>query len=91
MVPILDIIPPTSPKFNEISFIMPLAKCSLKDVIQKGEIREEGQVRWILFQILCGLLYLQNNRIVHRDIKPGNILASHEGLNIQICDFGLAR
>jgi serine/threonine protein kinase len=40
-------------------------------------------------QILCGLKYLYNNNILHRDIKPQNILINNN--IIKICDFGFAK
>jgi serine/threonine protein kinase len=40
--------------------------------------------------MLHAILYLKNNNIIHRDIKPRNILVDDMG-NIIIADFGLAR
>jgi serine/threonine protein kinase len=40
-------------------------------------------------QILLALSHCHSRRIVHRDIKPGNILCTVDD-NVQVCDFGLA-
>ena len=52
-------------------------------IIQPEKVIEYGQ------QILAGLSYLHHNGIVHRDIKPYNILITDED-TIKICDFGMA-
>ena len=44
----------------------------------------------IVYDILCGLKYLHKANVIHRDLKPGNILVNDD-CTIQICDFGLAR
>lgn len=41
-------------------------------------------------QILSGVDFLHCNRVVHRDLKPQNVLVSSD-LNIKIADFGLAK
>uniref|UniRef100_A0A803K0D9 Protein kinase domain-containing protein n=1 Tax=Xenopus tropicalis TaxID=8364 RepID=A0A803K0D9_XENTR len=40
-------------------------------------------------EMICGLQFLHGKGIIHRDIKPQNILLDHEG-HVRISDFGLA-
>lgn len=49
------------------------------------------QIKYIFFQIIEGVDYLHENGILHRDIKPGNILINQNSLEIKIADFGLSR
>lgn len=42
------------------------------------------------FQLLSGLFFMHTHRVIHRDIKPDNILLDSQG-HLKICDFGLAR
>ncbi len=44
----------------------------------------------LLIQTTEALAYLHGHRFVHRDLKPGNILVTHEG-QIKVTDFGLIR
>lgn len=47
-------------------------------------------IRSFSFQIICGLCYCHCHRIIHRDIKPQNLLLNRSGY-IKLADFGLAR
>ena len=49
-----------------------------------------SQTNKICFEVSKALEYLHGLNIVHRDIKPDNILLSSSN-NIQLCDFGLCR
>ncbi|KAL4877474.1 mitogen-activated protein kinase mpkC [Aspergillus karnatakaensis] len=51
----------------------------------------EGKfVQYFTYQILRGLKYIHSAGVIHRDLKPGNILIN-ENCDLKICDFGLAR
>uniref|UniRef100_A0A4X2K9Q0 cyclin-dependent kinase n=1 Tax=Vombatus ursinus TaxID=29139 RepID=A0A4X2K9Q0_VOMUR len=47
-------------------------------------------VRLFMFQLLRGLAYIHHQHILHRDLKPQNLLISYLG-ELKLADFGLAR
>lgn len=46
--------------------------------------------RSFLFQLLTGVAYCHHHRVLHRDLKPQNLLINREG-ELKLADFGLAR
>jgi len=63
---------------------------SLKELIVKKAPFDEETNLGVSVQIARGLLYAHKNEVVHRDIKPQNILVTHDG-SVKIADFGIAR
>jgi serine/threonine protein kinase len=48
------------------------------------------QVKSYLYQLLAGIAFCHANRVLHRDLKPQNLLIDSYG-NLKLADFGLAR
>ena len=61
----------------------------LKDVIDAGPVPEADAVRYV-DGILEALEYSHRAGVVHRDIKPGNVMITDAG-QIKVMDFGIAR
>ena len=51
---------------------------------------KDETIKYYLKQIVNGVKYLDDNGIIHRDIKPKNLLLTDDK-KIKICDFGLAK
>eukprot|EP00758_Cryptobia_borreli_P012181 Tbor_TRINITY_DN5723_c3_g4::TRINITY_DN5723_c3_g4_i1::g.20538::m.20538/K02206/CDK2; cyclin-dependent kinase 2 len=52
---------------------------------------EGRQLKILMYQLVDGILACHSRRVIHRDMKPQNILVANDGLTLKIADFGLAR
>ena len=50
----------------------------------------KDHIKVFTYQILRGLKYLHGASILHRDMKPQNVLIGKGGI-VKLCDFGFAR
>jgi fused len=74
---------------NEIVVVQEFAKGDLYHLLSRGSLGEP-RTQKITFDLVAALYYLHSKRILHRDLKPQNILLDKD-LNAKLCDFGLAR
>lgn len=82
-------------EIDQNTFCTILEYCSGKDldaVLKATPILPEKEARIIIFQIFQGLIYLnkRNQRIIHYDLKPGNVLFDEFGV-AKVTDFGLSK
>ena len=48
-------------------------------------------IKTLLFQLLAGVSFCHDRRVLPRDLKPQNLLINKESLELKLADFGLAR
>ena len=62
---------------------------TLKDLIQENERIPADHAAEIIKQITQAIIHAHSHRVIHRDIKPQNILVSRSG-QVKVTDFGIA-
>lgn len=53
--------------------------------------KDPRTVKMFVYQILSGISYCHSHRVLHRDLKPQNLLIDRRTNALKIADFGLAR
>jgi serine/threonine protein kinase len=56
-----------------------------------GKVCDMAYIKSMLYQLLTGIAVVHSKRMIHRDLKPCNLLISQNGKTLKIADFGLAR
>ncbi|KAK1407837.1 hypothetical protein QVD17_39464 [Tagetes erecta] len=75
---------------QQFCVVTELAQCDIFEILEDRKVLPEDEVQKIAKQLVRALHYLHSNRIIHRDMKPQNILICAGGV-VKICDFGFAR
>ena len=73
--------------------VLELVDSDLKKIfssVPNGTVLQEDHILTIMYNTLCSLNYLHSANVLHRDMKPANLLVD-SNCSVKICDFGLAR
>jgi len=63
---------------------------SLEDLLDKKEPLPVPEIQRILWEAACALGHAHQRGVVHRDVKPANIMFDHDG-RVMLTDFGISK
>ncbi|KAK8876123.1 hypothetical protein M9Y10_006311 [Tritrichomonas musculus] len=78
-----------SDETNPPSILLDLCPMNLHKVITE-KLFNNAKIVFMIYQIAEGMRYVHFQKVIHRDLKPTNILIESDG-TIKICDFGISK
>ena len=93
VIQLLNVLLPTRADkntFNELYLVFEFVDTDLYKLIMSPQYLTAQHIRTFLYQLLHSLAYTHSLNVIHRDVKPANILLN-EDCSLKLCDFGLAR
>ncbi len=63
---------------------------SLEDVLERREPLSFEYIQRVLWEAACALGHAHQRHVVHRDVKPANIMFDHDG-RVMLTDFGISK
>ncbi|CAF4419423.1 unnamed protein product, partial [Adineta steineri] len=71
---------------KDIYLVFEFMEADLHNVIRKGNILKDTHKRYVMYQLLKAMKYLHSANVIHRDMKPSNVLINQQ-CRVKICDF----
>jgi serine/threonine protein kinase len=65
-------------------------EADMHSILRSAQPLTDQHYQYFMYQILRGLKYIHSAQVIHRDLKPGNLLVNSD-CGLRISDFGLAR
>ncbi|CCD73559.1 Protein kinase domain-containing protein [Caenorhabditis elegans] len=76
---------------HQLTFVFEYMKMDLSKYLEQNVYGLDSiDIKLLLFQLLRGLDFCHRKKILHRDLKPQNLLLDEDGV-LKLADFGLAR
>eukprot|EP01002_Notosolenus_urceolatus_P004765 NODE_2261_length_1165_cov_7.642473_g1874_i0.p1 GENE.NODE_2261_length_1165_cov_7.642473_g1874_i0~~NODE_2261_length_1165_cov_7.642473_g1874_i0.p1 ORF type:complete len:372 (+),score=60.83 NODE_2261_length_1165_cov_7.642473_g1874_i0:2-1117(+) len=76
--------------FDKIYCVTELLDTDLNSIIKSPQPLSDSHIKFLVYQVLRALKAIHSAGVLHRDLKPGNILLN-ANCDLKIADFGLAR
>jgi predicted Ser/Thr protein kinase len=67
-----------------------IAGTSLEDVLEQKQALSIDYIQRVLWEAACALGHAHQRGVVHRDVKPANIMFDHDG-RVMLTDFGISK
>ena len=74
---------------NDVYLVFEYMETDLEAVV-RANLLEDVHKRYVAYQLLKALIYLHSAGVIHRDVKPSNLLLNSNG-HMKLGDFGRAR
>lgn len=89
LVEVQDYLETSQGQFSVMNYVQGKDLADHRKAQQDG-LRREDLIKW-MDQLFNAVVYLHENGIIHRDIKPQNLILDAQNENITLIDFGLAK
>jgi len=83
-------LPGETSGYEDIYVVTELMESDLASIVKSVQPISDDHCQFFLYQILRGLKYIHSAEVLHRDLKPRNLLVN-SNCDLKICDYGLAR
>jgi serine/threonine protein kinase len=92
IVRLTDVLPSaaTADGQQDVYMVMESMDTDLHQIIRSKQELTDEHAQYFMYQLFCGLKFMHSAGVLHRDLKPGNLLVNRN-CDLKICDFGLAR
>jgi len=83
-------LPGDKDTFEDIYVVSELMETDLASILKSPQPLSDDHCQFFLYQIFRGMKYIHSAEVIHRDLKPRNLLCN-SNCDLKICDYGLAR
>lgn len=83
-------LPGSKDSFEDVYVVSELMETDLASILKSTQPLSDDHGQFFLYQVLRGMKYVHSAQVIHRDLKPRNLLVN-ANCDLKICDFGLAR